>query len=149
MKMVRATCLLLVCLYPCAASAVTPTRFFAVTPCRLLDTTQSFPITPISSGVPYGFQVIGKCGIPSAATAVYINLVSIAPSTGGFLTAYPNPGNVPGTSIVNVDAGERWLANGTIVALGSDPTFQLNLIYGTGIAGSTHVIVDVMGYYTP
>src|SRR5712691_11259221 len=93
-------------LFPSAAGATGPTKFYAVTPCRLVDTRLS-PGTPITSGAPFTFRVIGTCGVPLSAAAVFLTVTSVSPSDGGYIVVYPNPGSPPGTSVVNVDAGER------------------------------------------
>jgi hypothetical protein len=52
--------------------------------------------------------------------------------------------------LVNVDAGERALGNGGIFVIGTDPALQLTAVYGTCCGhGTSHLVVDVMGYYTP
>lgn len=135
---------------PPSAWAAGPLKFYAVTPCRLVDT-RSSPGAPIDSGAVFSFQVIGTCGVPLSATAVFITVTSVSPTAGGFIVVYPNPGYPPATSTLNVDAGEYALANGMIVGLGTDPARQLNATYGTccGPGPTTHLAVDVMGYYTP
>jgi hypothetical protein len=132
------------------AEAAGPTKFYAVTPCRIVDTW--FPPfgTPITSGAPFSFKVVGLCGVPLNAVAVFLTVTSASPTDGGYLVVYPNPGSPPGTSVVNVDAGERALGNGGIFALGSDSALQLTAVYGTCCGHrTTDLIVDVMGYYTP
>jgi len=136
-------------LLPYAVLATGPAQFYAVTPCRLVDTRVS-PGTPIASGAVFSFRVIGICGVPRNATAAFITVTAVSPTDGGFIVVYPNPGYPPLSSLVNVNPGERALANGTIAALGTDPVLQMNATYGTCCGhGSTHLVVDVMGYYTP
>jgi hypothetical protein len=133
-----------------SAKAAGPTKFYAVTPCRLVDT--RFPPfgTPITTGAPFTFRVVGTCGVPLSAVAVFLTVTAVSPTDGGYIVVYPNPGSFPGTSLVNVDAGERALGNGGIFVVGTDPSLQLTAVYGTCCGhGTTHLAVDVMGYYTP
>jgi hypothetical protein len=104
----------------------------------------------VTSGAVFNFRVIGTCGVPLSAASVFITVTAVSPTAGGFIVVYPNPSYPPATSLLNVDPGERALANGTIVGLGTDPALQLSATYGTCCGqGSTHLVVDVMGYYTP
>jgi hypothetical protein len=123
-----------------------PFGFRALTPCRLLDSRIS-PGVPLDSGPPYNYRVKGVCGVPVAARAVFLNVAVVSPSAQGFVGVYPYPGPYPGISTVNVNAGERALANGAIVPLGTDGTFQLSAVYGTCCGGTTHLVLDVMGYF--
>ena len=51
-------------------------------------------------------------------------------------------------SDINAAAGEPAIANGAIVPLTTDPSFNISLIYGTAVSGGTaHVILDVTGYF--
>lgn len=129
-----------------SATADGPFKFYPVNPCRLLDTRVD-PGVPLTSGPAYGYRVVGRCGVPVAARAVMLNVVSVSPTAQGFIAAYPYPGPFPGISIVNVNAGERTLANGAVVPLGEDPSFQLTATYGTCCGGTSHLVLEIMGYY--
>jgi hypothetical protein len=51
---------------------------------------------------------------------------------------------------MDVDPGERGLANGGAFPVGTDPSLQMTAVYGTCCGhGTSHLVVDVMGYYTP
>lgn len=145
--------ILLVCLtllLGLTAEAAGQTKFYAVTPCRLVDT--RFPPfgAPITSGAPFNFRVVGTCGVPLGTAAVFLTVTSVSPTDGGYIVIYPKPGSAPGTSVVNVNPGERALGNGGIFVVGTDPSLQLTAVYGTCCGlGTTHLVVDVMGYYMP
>lgn len=96
-----------------------PFKFHPVNPCRLLDTRLD-PGVPLTSGPAYHYKVVGRCGVPVAAKAVFLNIVLVSPTAAGFVAAYPYPGPFPGISIQNVNAGERALANGAVVPLSTD-----------------------------
>ncbi|SRR6266567_4073350 len=125
-----------------------PFSFYALNPCRIVDTRFAPFGTPLSSGQAYSYKVVGLCGVPASAKSVFLNIAVVSPTDGGYLVAYSNPGSPPGTSNVNVDPGERALANGAIVTLGTDPALQLTAVYGTCCGqGTTHLVLDVMGYF--
>lgn len=125
-----------------------PFKFHPVNPCRLIDTRLN-PGVPLTSGPAYHYQVVGHCGVPVAAKAVFLNIVSVAPTAQGFIAAYPSPGPFPGISIVNINAGERALANGAVVPLSADPNYlgKLTATYGTCCGGTSHLVLEIMGYF--
>jgi hypothetical protein len=66
----------------------------------------------------------------------------LRPTTAGYLTVYPGGQSRPATWNLNFRAGET-RANRVIVPVGADGTVT---VYNR--AGSSHVIVDVNGWYT-
>jgi len=64
-----------------------------------------------------------------------------------FLVLYPYPGSAPATANINAHAGERAIANGAFVTLGTDSSFQISALYGAGPGGTGHLVLDVMGYF--
>ncbi len=123
-----------------------PYAFYALNPCRILAT-RLVPGVPLNSGTQYNYKVVGLCGVPLSAKAVFLNVAVVSPTVGTFFNVYPYPGPSPGTSTVNVNAGERALANGAVVSMGSDPAFQVSAIFGAGPGGTAHLVLDVMGYF--
>lgn len=117
-----------------------------MTPCRILDTRVS-PGVPLTSGPQYNYPVWNLCGIPQTARGAALNLTVVSPTAAGFVAAYPYPGPYPGISTINVNAGEPALANGAIVPLGLDYTYELSVAYGTSRGGTTHLVIDVTGYF--
>jgi len=78
-----------------------PGQFFSVTPCRVLDTRGA--VGPhggpaMAAGESRTFGLAGRCGIPSSARAVAVNLTVTAPTTRGNLRLYPANQAVPPTS---------------------------------------------------
>ena len=149
MKITRAFLLFAAALLlPLRMSANGPFKFYAVTPCRILDTRLS-PGNPLVAGPSYRYRVVGICGVPLSATAVFLTVTVVSPTDAGYVVVYPNPGSFPGTSMVNVKPGERALANGAIIGVGTDAALQLSAAYETcGGQGTTHLVLDVMGYFT-
>jgi hypothetical protein len=140
------------------ASAAGPYQFYSVIPCRLVDTRDPVGVTggPIlSHGNIRSFAVYGTnsrpCGIPPDGTvkAVTINVTVVNPSSGGHLTAFPFNTSVPLVSTINYAAGEPALANGAIVPLTNDASYQISIlpVLGGGAGSTVHVILDITGFF--
>jgi hypothetical protein len=120
-----------------------PLPFVAVPPCRVADTRGNG--APIQGGAFTGpadvrnWTVIGACGIPAGAEAVSANFTVVGPAAAGFLVAWPMGGAVPPVSVLNFNAGQT-VANAAIVPLGTG-AMTVN------VSASTHVILDVNGYF--
>jgi thermitase len=116
-------------------------------PQRLVDTRSSGG--PISSGTSRCFTTAGLMGIPPTATAVVLNVTAVGYSTQGWLTAYLNGQAVPATSTLNFDTSEYAMANGAIIAVGAGGQVCVNVGTINSAPGSSHVILDVVGYLNP
>jgi hypothetical protein len=87
-------------------------------------------------------QLAGRGGIPSTgAIAAVVNVTAVDPTSEGFLTAWPAGGAVPRTSNLNFVAGQN-VPNLVTVPLGSAGAASIRNEFG-----STHVLVDVVGWY--
>ena len=137
------------------AQAAGPYQFYAVSPCRAVDTRNQ--ADDVNSGKILAtqpnrtFTMKGQCGIPATAVAVSLNVtVTGGPGTtlDGHFRLYPAGGSLPTVSTINWAVGETGLANGAIVPLGAAATDDLAVFLGTGYAsGYAHVILDVTGYF--
>ena len=116
-------------------------------PERVVDTRPSDD-GAIGAGSTRCFPVAGVADIPASATAVAVNLTAVGFDSQGWLTAYPAGSPLPATSSLNFDPSAYALANGTIVGLGSNGQLCINVGTLPG-SGSSHVLVDVVGYLTP
>jgi hypothetical protein len=137
-----------------SARAQTPTptptalKFFAVTPCRVVDTrgatgTNGGPV--MAHGSTRTFTIKGNCGIPSDAQAGVLNVTVVTPTSSGYLTLWPAGGTKPIVSTINWAVGEQAIANGAIVPLANFVTLDLSVFNGS--TGSTNVVLDVTGYF--
>ena len=79
-------------------------------------------------------QVSGAFGIPSNATAVYLNITSVNASAWGWLAVWPTGLPMPNSSNVNF-AGGSVVPNMAIVKLGTDGTLQVYNDAGVSGAG--------------
>ena len=130
--------------------------YHAVQPYRLVDTRansgQIGQGNTLTAGRTITFQVapsgIAPNDVPHGATAVVVNITAVNPSSTGYLTAFAAGQTVPFISTVNFIAGQT-VANQATVALGDigDGNYGNLTIYN--FTGSTDVVVDVQGYYTP
>src|SRR4051794_32842128 len=129
------------------ASAQTgPFSFFAVAPCRVVDTrnpvaTNGGPI--LGQGTQRNFAIRNNCGVPAGAAAVSLNVTVANATTGSFLTIWPAGITRPVVSTINFTQNDPSLANGAIVGLGAgSPDLS---VFNSG--GSVHVIIDITGYF--
>lgn len=128
---------------------VTGAAFNAIAPYRCFDSRQ-FPL-PIPSGggsiVGPWLDSTGAVRIPIDAPAVTYNITVTETTGAGFVALYPFGTEFPGVSSVN------WSGNGVTVA--NNGTVRTGEGFGIGRhiralvagGGSTHVILDITGYY--
>jgi M6 family metalloprotease-like protein/uncharacterized repeat protein (TIGR01451 family) len=121
-------------------------QFFPLTPCRVLDTrntTGTFggPAIPGTGSRSFPFPS-SSCNIPSNAAAYSLNVTAVPQGSLGYLTAYPSGGSVPFVSTLNSLDGTI-LANAAIVPAGSNGAVSF---YATN---TTHLVVDINGYFAP
>ena len=111
--------------------------FHHTAPTRAYDSRTTRPLPPATPR-----RVPLDSALPEEAEAVLFNLTGIATSDT-FLAAYPAGTPRPGTSTLNLAAGQtasNQAANGLGAQHGID-------VYNH--AGNTHVVVDVFGYFAP
>lgn len=108
---------------------------------RLVDTRTAS--APLGSGATRRFVVAGTNGVPADATAVVLNLTAVKPTASGYLTAFPAGAARPVASNLNFGPGAV-LANSVTVGLGTNGSIDL-----FNYAGSTHVVIDIAGWYGP
>ncbi|MFD9724170.1 PKD domain-containing protein [Streptomyces sp. NPDC059072] len=114
-------------------------RFSPVSPTRLADTREAGGA--LGAGQTRTVKVAGAAGIPAGASAVALNLTSTDTTAGTFVTAYPDPAKRPATSNLNPEPGKA-KSNQVIVPVGPNGTITLYNHWG-----STHLVVDVVGFY--
>lgn len=123
-------------------------RSIAVTPGRVLDTAlNGVGPTSVTSVQIRGARTLdasARVVVPDqpSVVGVIINVAVNRPTSNTFVSVLPDAplGGTPGTSNVNVRAGETRSAM-VIVPLGSDGAIRLY-----NHAGSTRLVVDVLGY---
>jgi hypothetical protein len=115
----------------------------AITPTRLVDT-RIAQQPKLAASETRAFTLRGLGGVPGTAsvTAVIANVAAVAPTGGGYLTAFPTGGAAPDTSTVNFEIGQD-RANLSFITLGTNG--QSNTF---AFGAPTHVLIDVAGYFT-
>ncbi|MBK9376511.1 MAG: IPT/TIG domain-containing protein [Holophagales bacterium] len=132
------------------APAPTATRWFPVTPCRILDTRNANgalggPV--LSANQTRLFDVTTTpttCGIPATAKALSVNYSVFAPQQAGELRVYPGNGVPTIANIVPFKVNETRANNGHLT-LSTDNTGTFNVRNASN--GTIHFILDVNGYY--
>ncbi|MFN7937314.1 MAG: hypothetical protein U0R19_28570 [Bryobacteraceae bacterium] len=133
------------------AAITGPLPMVAVTPCRVMDTRPEYAQFGFagSFGAPAlgGGQVrdvpipASSCGIPANARAYSLNITVVPAGTLQYLTAWPAGFPKPNTSTLNSYEG-KIVANAAAVPAGVNGAISLFA------SDTTHVIVDINGYYT-
>lgn len=129
--------------------------FHAVAPGRVYDSRAAAPSPgTITGGQSRTISVADKRNpdtgavtlanlVPAGATAIAANVTIVSTDGAGFVVC--NPGGITSVdaSTINWSAPGQALANGVILAL--DDQRRLTIVAGGG--GTTHVIIDVTGYF--
>ena len=115
----------------------------AMTPARLLDTRTDGGASHPVGQTPLILPVLGQKGIPSTGVvAVALNVTATEPTINGFVSVYPSGESLPTASNLNTVAGVT-RANLVIAKVGADGAVAM-----FNSAGTTHLIADVVGYFT-
>ena len=123
--------------------------FTAIAPARLLDTRPGQTTAdglhqgtgPLGATATYTLPVRGRAAIPDGAVAVAINVTATGTTDPTFVTAYPG-GTRPTASNLNPRRGSV-THNTTQLSVATDGSITLY-----NHVGSTHLVVDVLGYYS-
>jgi len=107
-----------------ATAQTGPFQYFAVTPCRAVDTRTSSPVTNAAFA---SFTIKGICNVPSDAVAASLNVTVVGPTAAGFLGIWPTGLIPPNVSTINFPSGEPAIANGAIVPLGAPSTNDISI----------------------
>ena len=117
-----------------------------ITPVRALDTRPGFAIGlagPFAANTPRQLNITGLAAVPADATAITGNLTVVGQTRAGYLSITKTSMANPTTSTLNFPLGDI-RANGISVPLNLGG--GLWIVYKAS-GGSTHVILDVTGYY--
>jgi hypothetical protein len=128
-----------------------PYQYFAITPCRVVDTRSTARVTNAAFA---NFTVKGVCNVPVDAVAASLNVTVVAPTSAGFLGIWPTGQTPPNVSTINFALNEPAIANGAIVPLGPG-TPDISIFIGPcpiacPAASPTYhmdIILDVTGYF--
>lgn len=124
------------------ASSPPGSTYRAISPARVVDTRT---ITPPALGPAATRHFLLRAGgVPNTAAvkAVIANVAAVSPTIGGYLTTFPTGQTMPGSSTVNFGPNAN-RANQAFITLAADGRASV-----FNERGSTHVLVDVSGYFT-
>jgi len=132
-----------------ASNSVAPwdgAGYHPVAPSRILDsrTPTGSWFGQLLAGTPKELQVTGLGGasnVPSAATAVVMNVTATGGTVGSFVSAWPTGATQPTSSNLNFGPGET-IPNLVTVKLGTGGKVSF-----ANALGGVDVIADVVGYY--
>ena len=135
---------------PPSSQAQAGQSFYAVTPCRVVDTRTSVDPAVVKRGNfaddetrAYTLSTSTDCpGLPSTATAWSLNIQYRPLTQLANLTAYPDGVTRPAVSAL-VGYPDTWIVNNAIVPAGSGGAFDVYCQF----AG--RVVIDVNGYFAP
>lgn len=116
--------------------------FHTAGPSRLLDTRYALgtaTTAPLKGGSNLVLNLNDGHTLANAK-AVVLNVTITAPTTGGFLTVWPDGTALPNASNLNWTAGQTVANLVTVPVVNGKIDFRPN-------AGSVHVIADLFGYY--
>jgi hypothetical protein len=118
-------------------------QFQGIQPTRLLDTRDGTGGIhgSLGAGGSLSLQVTGSNDIPITAVAIVANLTVTGTTGSSYLTAWPDLATRPTASDLNWVSGQT-VPNLVVVALGANGKLDI-----FNAAGSTDVILDVVGYY--
>jgi hypothetical protein len=133
-----------------AANAVSvganPARFFyTLTPCRVVDTRNAagaYGGPALAAGATRNFALTGRCGIPSTAKAVSLNVTITSPTAGGDLRVFPLGAPDLGARTIYFRPGQT-RANNAVLELGTSGNISVTCEIPSG---TVQFILDADGY---
>ncbi len=118
------------------AAMTSGNRMAPVPPTRLLDTRLNAPIAARGT---VAVPAAGRGGVPADAAGVIVNVTAVDADDDGYLVVYPCGQPVPGTSTVNVKAGQD-VPNLAFVPVGAGGAICVFSF------GTSHAALDLTGY---
>jgi hypothetical protein len=132
-----------------AFAPTTSTLAFLAEPGRVLETRSGSTIDGAhanvgkrGAGTTYQLPIIGRAGVPAAATAVALNVTAVDSEPGNYLTVYPCGSPRPEASNVNAGTPGQPVSNSVVARIGDGGAVCV-FTYT-----SSHLIVDVQAYLT-
>jgi hypothetical protein len=115
--------------------------FFAVTPCRVLDTRLGAG-NPVAANGTLSFDAAGTCGVPADARALAVNVTGVALGADGVLRLFGAGSAAPFSHVLAFRAGRARASAAVAVpgALG-------RLTVRNESMQPTHALLDVSGYF--
>jgi hypothetical protein len=119
---------------------------YPVAPCRVLDTRPALGSGPFKGTLNPPVDILGSpCGVPSAALAYVLNATAVPTGSLGYLTLWPDGGNMPLVSTLNALDGIV-TSNMAIVPAGTAGKIDA---YADQNTAPTDLILDISSYFAP
>ena len=135
-----------------AVDTATEAKYTPIAPCRIADTRLGGGA--LTSGHARSFYALGttgfgaqggsSCDIPYAATGVTGSIIATGAAGNGYLKVFAYGASLPTASFLNYSHSLTLSASGTIPVVASTRNFT---VLATG--ASTHVVIQLTGYYMP
>lgn len=124
-----------------------PSQYVALrVPRRVVDTRGDIfiggPVGPVGPSNPVTVDL--SAVVPAGATAISFNLTATGQTASGYAELAP-AGAAPGSSTLNWMGAQQTIANGYISKISADRKVAIRV----GSAGTTHLVLDVSGYFVP
>ena len=125
------------------ASVTADGLFVSLAPSRLFDTRDASPVPGrLAAGATVSVVHTGRAGVPLVGVAALaLNVTAVDAGGAGYVTVYPADTARPGTSTLNLAAGDT-RPNASVVKLGA--TGGVSYFSQRG----SHLLADVTGYFT-
>lgn len=118
-----------------------------LTPARLHDSRPGYPLVDGASSEPrlaanqvVEVQVTGRAGVPTSATAAFLDVIAVAPDGPGYLTLFPCTDEMTHTSNVN------YVEAGTVIANGATTLLSERGTVCVFTPAATDLVVGITGY---
>ena len=120
-------------------------RFTSLPPTRALDTRtgQGAPLGPVGPAGSIDLQIGGTGGVAPDATAVVMNVTVTGPTANGYVSVWPTGTEMPTASNLNFVPGQT-VPNLVVAKVGAGGRVSF-----FNSAGSTDILADVLGYFSP
>ncbi len=130
-----------------ASAGIPSSRFYILSPCRVYDTRNPAPAADaaapsLSALEERRLSPAGRCGIPSTAKALSVNVTTVNARIQGDVVLYPGDVAPPNASLVSYAPGRARAGNAIVKAAPGGTVFVLN--QGTG---PVDFILDVNGWF--
>ena len=119
-------------------------KMLPLTPARILDTRNGVGAAKarVRGGKTFALQVLGEGGVPtSGVDAVVVNLLSVRPTSNGYVTIWPTGGSRPNTASLSYRAGQT-IPNLAMCKVGADGKINIE-----ANAGQVDLVADVVGCF--
>jgi metallopeptidase family M12-like protein len=134
------------CLTDLAVIPPVASQFYTVTPCRAVDTrnpTGPYGAPAMAGNTDRTFALGGRCGVPTTAKAVSVNVSVTQATAAGNLRLYAGGTALPNATAINYRAGQT-RANNDLAPLGTAGSLAVRCDQPSG---NVQVIIDVNGYF--